>query len=447
VKEGKPISRSAVLRRDILKKVEAFHKEESRPRPFIPGTSPVPYGGRVYDAEEMVRLVDASLDFWLTAGPCAEEFEGKLSQFLGLKHCLLVNSGSSANLLAMTALTSPKLGPRRLMPGDEVITQACGFPTTLNPILQNNLVPVFVDIDPGTYNVDPSRVEKAVRKKTKAIFLAHTLGNPAPMGPIMDIARRHGLWVIEDNCDALGALYRGRPTGTFGDLCTCSFYPAHHITLGEGGAVLTRDGLLKKIVMSLRDWGRDCWCVPGEDNTCRRRFSWQFGTLPKGFDHKYVYSHIGYNLKATDLQAAIGNAQMKKLPRFIRARQRNFAGLHRRLRRFSEHLVLPRATPESEPSWFGFPISVKPSSPFNRRQIVAHLEKHRIATRMLFAGNLLRHPAYEGIPHRTAGSLKHTDAATERVFWIGVYPGLTGEHLDYMAAVFGLLFDGGGRKG
>ena len=424
------------LRADILTKTREFHAANWPAKEFVPGKTPVPYGGRVFDAEEVVSLVDASLDFWLTAGRFAEEFETRFAEYLGLTYALLCNSGSSANLLAISALTSPTLGVRRLKPGDEVITVAAGFPTTAGPILQNGLVPVFVDIDIGTYNAIPALVDEAVGPRTRAILLPHTLGNPFAMGPILEIAKRRDLWLIEDNCDALGSTYEGRLTGTFGDLATASFYPAHHITMGEGGCVLTDRSDLKRVVESFRDWGRDCWCAPGCDNTCGKRFGWQLGDLPSGYDHKYTYSHIGYNLKLTDMQAAIGLAQLRKLPCFIEARKQNWRTLRKGLDPFREFLTLPEATLGSDPSWFGFPITVRPEAPFRRDQLVAFLESRKIATRMLFGGNLLRQPAFKDCPRRVVGDLKHTDAVMKDMFWVGVYPGLSERMLDYTLESF-----------
>ena len=418
---------------NIIKKMYRTRKTRDK---FIPGKTMINYSGRIYDEKELINLVDSSLDFWLTSGRYADKFEKKLAGFLGVKYCMLTNSGSSANLLAVCALTSPKLGDRRLKPGDEVITVACGFPTTLNPILQNNLVPVFIDVELGTYNIDADKIEKAISRKTKAIFVAHTLGNPVNIDKIMKVARKHKLWVIEDNCDSLGSKYKGKYTGTFGHLSTCSFYPPHHITMGEGGAVLTNDPLLKKIVMSFRDWGRDCWCEPGYDNTCKKRFSWKLGKLPFGYDHKYIYSHIGYNLKVTDMQASIGVAQMEKLPGFIKARKNNFKYLYNRLRKYSKFLLLPSSEKTSEPSWFGFPILVKETAPFPRAAIIKHLEHKKIATRMMFGGNLTKQPAYLNIKCRISGGLKNTDKIMNDLFWVGVYPGITKEKLQYMVKVF-----------
>ncbi|HKD11472.1 MAG TPA: lipopolysaccharide biosynthesis protein RfbH, partial [Thermoanaerobaculia bacterium] len=420
------------LRKRILDLVGDFAAEEWLERPFVPGETPVPVSGRVFDGDDVTTLVDASLDFWLTAGRFASEFERALAKLLSLRACLLCNSGSSANLLALSSLTASELSDRRLRPGDEVITAAAGFPTTVNPIHQNGLVPVFVDIDLPTYDAPAARVAEAVGARTKAIFLAHTLGNPYDLDGVTAIAREKGLWLIEDNCDALGSLYRGRLTGTFGDFSTFSFYPAHHITMGEGGAVATDQPLLKKIAASFRDWGRDCWCDPGKADTCGKRFDWQLGELPAGYDHKYIYSHVGYNLKATDLQAAVGVAQLKKLPRFIAARRRNWTRLAEGLAPLSEHLILPAATPGSEPAWFGFPLTLQPQAPFSRREVVRHLESRRVATRQIFAGNILRQPAYQGLPHRVAGSLHNTDIVMERSFWIGVCPGITDRMIDYV---------------
>jgi CDP-4-dehydro-6-deoxyglucose reductase, E1 len=425
-------SRAETLRAQILQLVAEYHNAAFPAKGFAPGEAPVPVSGRVFDQRELQHLVDASLDFWLTTGRYAARFERDFAQFFGLRHALLVNSGSSANLLALTALTSPKLGTEALQPGDEVITVAAGFPTTVNPIIQNRLVPVFVDIDVPTYNIDVSQLEAAYSPRTRAIMLAHTLGNPFDLAAVTDFAKRHDLWLIEDCCDAVGARYQGRGVGTFGDVATTSFYPAHHITMGEGGCVLTDSPRLKTLIESFRDWGRDCWCEPGKDNTCGKRFGWQLGELPCGYDHKYTYSHIGYNLKATDMQAAVGVAQMQKLPEFIAARRRNFEMLHRGLQDLQEFLILPEATPGSEPSWFGFPIAVRPEAPLTRNQIVSFLEKRRIATRLLFAGNLVRQPAYRDVEYRQIGSLENSDFAMNHVFWIGVYPGLSDAMIAFM---------------
>ena len=388
------------LREQILELVREYHGVAFPARKFIPDQSVVPVSGKVFDHTEMQHLVDSSLDFWLTTGRFAKQFEREFAKWFGVRSCLLVNSGSSANLVALSALTSPQLGDRRLLPGDEVITAAEGFPTTVNPIVQNNLVPVFLDAHIPTYNIDTTHLEAAVSSKTKAIMVAHTLGNPFNLAAVMETAKRHNLWVIEDSCDALGATYNGQKVGTFGDLATVSFYPAHHITMGEGGAVLTNNPMLKKLVESFRDWGRDCWCEPGVDNTCGKRFDWQLGDLPHGYDHKYTYSHIGYNLKLSDMQAAVGVAQLEKLDGFIAKRKENFAYLLEQLRPLEQYLVLPEATANSEPSWFGFPITVREDAPISRNELVQHLEKHKIGTRLLFGGNLLRQPAYKDIVHR-----------------------------------------------
>ena len=424
------------IRQEIFEKVKQFYSLKNYDV-FIPGTTPINYAGRVYDEQELISLVDASLDFWLTTGRYADQFEKDLAAFIGVNYCLLTNSGSSANLLAVSALTSPKLGEKRLEPGDEVITMACGFPTTLNPILQNNLVPVFLDVELGTYNIQTDRIEDVISDKTKAIMIPHTLGNPANLETIMKMVKKHDLWFIEDNCDALGSRYRGKFTGTFGHISTCSFYPAHHITMGEGGAVCTSDPLLKKIIASFRDWGRDCWCDPGCDNSCGKRFDWQLGDLPRGYDHKYIYSHVGYNLKITDIQAAIGVEQLRKLPGFIEKRKENFKTLYCDLKKYENYLVLPHATPHSDPSWFGFPILVRESAPFNREDIVRYLEDHKIATRMLFGGNLIKQPAYSEMKYRSPYTLENTDSVMDNLFWIGVYPGLTEEMIRFMLATFG----------
>ncbi|RMG35406.1 MAG: lipopolysaccharide biosynthesis protein RfbH [Methanobacteriota archaeon] len=430
-----PLKRAEQLRQEIFSLVIKYYQEVFNENRFIPGESPVPVSGRVFDSEELICLVDASLDFWLTAGRYAEQFEKDFARFLSVRHTLLCNSGSSANLLAVSALTSPRLGKRRLQPGDEVITVAAGFPTTVNPIIQNGLVPVFLDIELGTYNVDVRYLEEAIGPRTKAIMLAHTLGNPFNLDVVLDVAKRHNLWVIEDNCDALGSTYKGKFTGTFGDLATVSFYPAHHITMGEGGAVLTNNPLLKKLVESFRDWGRDCWCPPGRDNTCGKRFEWQLGELPYGYDHKYTYSHIGYNLKLTDMQAAVGVAQLKKLPRFIEIRKRNWRLLYEGLKPLDEFFILPEATPNSDPSWFGFLITVRPEAPFTRRDLVQYLESRKIGTRLLFGGNLTRQPAYRDAHYRVVGDLRNTDLVMNQTFWVGVFPGITEQMINYMIEV------------
>ena len=420
------------LRSQILSLVAEYHQAAFAKRPFVPGESSIPYAGRVFDEREIRNLVDASLDFWLTTGRFAERFEREFAQWMEVRHCLLVNSGSSANLVALAALTSPRLGERRLRPGDEVITVAAGFPTTLNPILQNGLVPVFVDVTLPTYNVDTSQLEAALSPRTRAMIFAHTLGNPFDVSAVASFARKHDLWLVEDCCDAVGSTYFGRKTGTFGDLATVSFYPAHHMTMGEGGAVLTNTPLLHTIAESFRDWGRDCWCEPGCDNTCGKRFGWQLGELPCGYDHKFTYSHIGYNLKLTDMQAAVGVAQLEKLDGFVEARRRNFRALREGLAGLEEFFLLPEATNGAEPSWFGFPIAVRAGAPFSRNQVTHYLETRKIATRLLFGGNLVRQPAYRESQYRVVGSLSQTDTVMNQVFWIGLYPGIEGQILEYM---------------
>jgi len=427
--------RATSLRTEILRLAAEYQAEAFPERAFVGGISSVPVSGKVFDSAEMVNLIDASLDFWLTTGRYAEIFETRFAEVMGMKHALLCNSGSSANLLAVTALTSERLGRKALSEGDEVITVAAGFPTTVNPIIQNRLVPVFVDAQIGTYDASVESIEAAIGPKTRAIVMAHTLGNPFDLDGVSRLAEEHDLWVVEDSCDAVGATFDGRPVGSFGDLSTASFYPAHHITMGEGGCVLTKTGAMKKVVESYRDWGRDCWCPPGQDNTCNRRFDWQLGELPYGYDHKYVYSHIGYNLKMTDMQAAVGVAQLDKLDAFVDARRKNFARLFEGLMAHSNFLVLPQSNPRSDPSWFGFPITVKPDAPFSRFELVTHLESHRIGTRLLFGGNLLRQPAYRSVPHRVVGSLTNSNVITEQTFWIGVYPGLTAQMIDYVIEV------------
>jgi CDP-6-deoxy-D-xylo-4-hexulose-3-dehydrase len=420
------------LREEICALGRRFFEASHPSSDFRPDVDPAPVTGKVLDAEDLVHLLEASMDMWLTAGRFARQFEKDLAVATGVRSALLVNSGSSANLVAVTALTSPALGHRRLLPGDEVITVAAGFPTTVNPIIQNRLVPVFLDVDIPTYNVDVTSLEAAISPRTRAIVLAHTLGNPFNVAAVTEFARRHDLWLVEDTCDALGSTYDGRQVGTYGELATCSFYPAHHITLGEGGAVLCNAPGMRRIVESIRDWGRDCWCDPGCDNTCSQRFGWQLGQLPFGYDHKYTYSHIGYNLKATDMQAAVGVSQLKKLERFCKIRRDNFAYLKAGLTDLKECLILPEATPNSDPSWFGFPIAVRKHAPFTRDELTFELNRHRIATRLLFTGNLLRQPAYQGIEHRVVGNLANTDFVMTNVFWVGCYPGLTHSHLDHM---------------
>jgi CDP-6-deoxy-D-xylo-4-hexulose-3-dehydrase len=425
-----------ILREEISRLVGEYYQEAFKPQPFIPGKSSVPVSGRVFDQTEIQYLVDSGLDFWLTTGRFAAQFEKEFAAWWGIRHAILVNSGSSANLLALSALTSPQLEDRQLLPGDEVITVAAGFPTTVNPILQNLLVPVFLDVSIPTYNVDVQYLEQALSEKTRAVIFAHTLGNPFDVKQVAEFARRHNLWLIEDCCDAVGARFQGQMVGTFGDLATVSFYPAHHITMGEGGCVLTNSPKLKTLIESFRDWGRDCWCEPGQDNTCGKRFDWQLGDLPAGYDHKYTYSHIGYNLKLTDMQAAVGVAQLQKLPGFIAARQNNFNLILAGLEELRECLILPEATPGSTPSWFGFPIAVRPDATFKRDELVRFLHDHKIGTRLLFGGNLTRQPAFQKVKYRQVGSLTNSDFIMNHVFWIGVYPGLSEEMITYMIDCF-----------
>ena len=428
------------LRERVIRAASDYYEFRHKPRKLFSPGDRIPYGGRVFDEKEIAALVDASLDFWLTAGRYAERFEKEFAEFLGVRNCSLVNSGSSANLLAFAALTSPKLGPRRIGPGDEVITVAAGFPTTVAPILQYGAVPVFVDVTIPSYNVDCGLLQEALSEKTKGVFLAHTLGNPFDVAFVKDFCDRHGLWLIEDNCDSLGSRYRYKGewhyTGTIGHLGTSSFYPPHHMAMGEGGAVYTDDPVLNALVESFRDWGRDCWCPSGRDNTCGNRFSRQFGELPTGYDHKYVYSHFGYNLKATDLQAAIGCAQLEKLPGFIESRKRNWKMLREGLADLSGVFILPEAFTEADPSWFGFLLTVREEAGFGREEIVEHLEKNGIQTRMLFAGNLLKHPCFDemrasGQGYRVVGDLSNTDRIMNDTFWLGVYPGMTAPMLEY----------------
>jgi CDP-6-deoxy-D-xylo-4-hexulose-3-dehydrase len=430
------MSAADTLRERILELVTEYHLVEFAPQPFVAGQSAVPVAGRVFDANDVRSLVDSSLDFWLTTGRFAAQFEREFARWFGIRTATLVNSGSSADLLAVTSLTSPKLGDRRLRSGDEVITVAAGFPTTVNPIIQNGLVPVFVDEQIPTYNIDVTMLDAALSDRTRAVVVAHTLGNPFDLGAVTEFVHKHDLWLVEDCCDAVGATYKGQKVGTFGDLATVSFYPAHHITMGEGGCVLAEKPLMKTIVESFRDWGRDCWCDPGKENTCGKRFDWQLGQLPCGYDHKYTYSHIGYNLKMTDMQAAVGVSQLKKLDGFIGARRANFRLLLEGLKDLEEFFILPEATADSEPSWFGFPLAVRPEAPFTRNQAIAFLEQRKIATRLLFGGNLLRQPAYQEIKHRVVGSLANTDFIMNQVFWVGVFPGISREMICYMLETF-----------
>jgi CDP-6-deoxy-D-xylo-4-hexulose-3-dehydrase len=427
------------LHGEILDKVRDYYVQRHADRPFVPGTHKVPYAGRVFDADELVAAVDAVLDFWLTLGPQGEAFERELAGYVGTRHAVVVNSGSSANLVALASLTSPQLD-RPLRPGDEVVTAAAGFPTTVAPIVQHGCVPVFLDVRLDTANVMAERLEDAVGPRTRAVMLAHTLGNPFDLDAVLDVVRRHDLYLIEDNCDALGSTYRGRRTGTFGHLATQSFYPPHHLTMGEGGAVLTDSGRLKRIAESFRDWGRDCWCASGKDNTCGKRFGWQLGELPHGYDHKYVYSHLGYNLKPLDVQAAIGRQQLRKLDGFVAARRANHARLLAALRPSEEHLLLAQPTPGSEPSWFGLLLTVRDGAPFTRAELVAHLERHQVQTRQLFGGNLLRQPAFKSVPRRVVGDLVNTDKLMNDAFFIGVYPGLTPAMLTHVEEVFADFF-------
>jgi CDP-6-deoxy-D-xylo-4-hexulose-3-dehydrase len=430
------------LREAILDLASLYAEIRHSPAPFVAGVSPVPVSGKVCGPEDMRTLVDSALDFWLTTGRFNDAFEEKLRKFIGLRHALTTNSGSSANLLALSTLTSPTLKGKALKPGDEVITVATGFPTTVNPSLQYGLVPVFVDVDIPTYNIKPEMIEAAVSDRTRAIMLAHTLGNPFDLAEVMRVAKKHKLWVVEDCCDALGATYDGKMVGTFGDIGTLSFYPAHHITMGEGGAVFTDKIFLRRIIESMRDWGRDCWCAPGKDNTCEMRFTRQMGDLPYGYDHKYTYSHAGYNLKITDMQAAVGLSQLDRVDEFIAARRRNFNLLTEGLSAYEDLFILPKATPRSDPSWFGFTLTVRPEARFSRDDVVQFLNANKVATRFLFGGNLLRQPYMEGRNYRVVGDLTNADIVTERTFWIGVFPGLTQGHIGYMVDTIGRFVRG-----
>lgn len=443
----------------VRKYYEFAHEPDQKA--FIPGVSSVPVSGRVYGAEEMQNLMESTLDFWLTTGRFNDAFEKSFAKYLSVKHVLTTNSGSSANLLAVSALTSPKLGERRLKPGDEIITVAAAFPTTVNPIIQNELIPVFVDVDIPTYNIKSEMLEAAVGKKTRAIVLAHTLGNPFNVNQVLRIAQKYSLWVIEDCCDALGSTYtvtaptllseegksqgefsKSQLCGTFGHIATFSFYPAHHMTMGEGGAVATNDPRLKKIIESIRDWGRDCWCPPGHDETCKRRFDWKLGDLPHGYDHKYIYSHVGYNLKITDMQAGIGLAQMNRLEEFIQTRQRNFDLLYDGLKKLEDNVILPESTTNSVPSWFGFPITLKKSTKISREHLLHYLNERKIGTRLLFGGNLIRQPYMRERKYRIIGKLDNTDVIMRKTFWLGLYPGLSEKHIDYMLSNIEVFFSG-----
>jgi CDP-6-deoxy-D-xylo-4-hexulose-3-dehydrase len=431
------------LRKQILELVQQYGDLDT-PQPFSPGNTVIPPSGKVVGAPEMKLMVEASLDAWLTTGRFNTMFESKLAAYIGVKHLMTVNSGSSANLVAFTALTSPKLGDRAIRPGDEVVGVAAGFPTTVNPIIQCGAVPVFVDVDIPTYNVDPSLLEAAIGPRTKAIMLAHTLGNPYNLAVVTDLCRKYKLWLVEDCCDALGSRYDGKLVGNFGDIGTLSFYPAHHITMGEGGAVFTNNDELRLIAESIRDWGRDCYCPPGKDNTCGKRFCWKLGDLPEGYDHKYTYSHLGYNLKITDMQAACALAQMDRVDGFVEARKKNSAYLHERLKSCEEFLELPQATPNSEPSWFGFPVTLREGANSRRVDLLTYLDQQKVGTRLLFAGNLTRQPYMAGRNYRVVGELKNTDRIMNDTFWVGVYPGLSTDMLDYtietIETFFGLRF-------
>jgi CDP-4-dehydro-6-deoxyglucose reductase, E1 len=429
------------LRDEIVELTKQYYHSKWKEKEFRPGIDYIPVSGKVFDEKELAFLIDSSLDFWLTAGRYAGQFEKSFAKYMNSRYAVLTNSGSSANLLALTALTSGQLGNRRLLPGDEVITVAAGFPTTVNPIIQNSLIPVFLDVDIPTYNIQTQHLEDAITERTKAIMIAHTLGNPFDLAKVKRVAEKYNLWLIEDTCDAVGAEYNGKKVGTFGDLATVSFYPAHHITMGEGGAVLTSNPLLKRIVESFRDWGRDCWCEPGKDNTCHKRFGWNLGTLPSGYDHKYTYSHIGYNLKVTDMQAAVGLAQLGKVDSFIEARRENYSYMKHGLLELQDALLLPEDTPNSRPSYFGFPITVLETANKTRNEITQFLEQNMVGTRLLFAGNLLRQPAYQNINHKVVGNLQNTDRIMNQTFWIGVYPGLTKEMLDYVIATLHRAFE------
>ncbi len=420
------------LRSRILTLVSEYSNEIHATNTFIPGESPIPVSGKVFGSEEVCTLVDSALDFWLTTGRFNEAFEKRLATYLNIRHLLTCNSGSSANLLATAALTSSKLGDRALKPGDEVISVAAAFPSTVNPLLQYGLVPVFVDVELGTYNIDSSKVEDAITDKTRAIMIAHTLGNPFDLDTLTTLAKNHDLWLIEDSCDALGSTYNDQLVGTFGDIGTLSFYPAHHITMGEGGAVFTKSPILKRLIESFRDWGRDCFCDPGKDNTCGKRFDWQLGSLPYGYDHKYTYSHVGYNLKITDMQAAVGLAQLNRLDEFISARKSNFAWLNQNLSSLEEFFILPKATQNSDPAWFGFPLTIRDGCDINREHLLKFLTEKKIGTRLLFGGNLTRQPYFQNQHYRIAQDLAVTDKIMRDTFWLGVFPGLSHEMLQYV---------------
>ena len=425
--------KTRALRAQIAKLVEEYAAIGLASKPFVPGATMIPPSGKLIDESELKNMVEASLDGWITAGRFNFQFEKKLAAFLGVKHLITVNSGSSANLVAFSTLTSPKLGDRAIKPGDEVIGVAAGFPTTVNPILQFGSVPVFVDVDPLTHNIDAGKIEAAIGPKTKAIMLAHSLGNPFNLDVVTALCKKYKLWLVEDCCDALGSTYRGQLVGTFGDIATLSFYPAHHITMGEGGAVFTKSEELKKIAESFRDWGRDCYCRPGKDNTCGKRFCQRLGDLPFGYDHKYTYSHLGYNLKITDMQAACGLAQLEKAPQFIQARKDNYAFLKECLKPCEEFVHLPEPTEHADPSWFGFPITLKKNCPVNRLDLLNYLDENKVGTRLLFAGNLIRQPYMAGAKYRISGDLTNTDIVMNNTFWVGIQPSLTKEMLEFTA--------------
>jgi len=437
MKKYKPLE----LREKIIELTKEYFDIAHNNESFNPGEDYINYSGRVFDYNEGISLVNASLDFWLTSGEYTNLFQKKLSKYLGIRNSILTNSGSSANLLAISSLTSEKLGSKKIKEGDEIITVAAGFPTTVNPVYQNNLVPVFLDVDEKTGNIDVSMLSDALTEKTKGIMLAHTLGNPFDLDSVCQFAEQNDLWLVEDNCDALGSTWNNKKTGTFGHMSTQSYYPPHHLTMGEGGSVNTDIPKLKKIIESFRDWGRDCWCESGVDDTCGKRFDWELGDLPKGYDHKYIYSHIGYNLKVTDLQAAVGVAQMDKIESFIKSRKENHKFFMNELKKYEEFIKLPEKYSQADPSWFGFIINIKPESPFSRFEIVNFLEKNKIATRMLFAGNLIKQPAYKERKHRIIGDLKNTNTLMNNAFWIGVYPGITKEMRSYVSNIFEDFFN------
>lgn len=438
MKDLKPVRTEKEIHSEIMELVKEWHKVKFKPKDFEPHKTYINYGGRIFDEKELLNLVDSSLEFWLTGGKYEQQFCEKLEKYLNIKHALLTNSGSSANLLAFSAVTAPELEKinRRCLPGDEFITVAASFPTTVNPGIQYGMKPIFLDVELGTYNIDITKLEEAISPKTKLIMIAHTLGNPFNLDAVMKIAKKHNLWVIEDTCDALGSKYNGQLCGTIGDLGTISFYPAHHITMGEGGAIVTNNSILKMYTTSFRDWGRDCWCPPGKDNSCGKRFGWEIGNMPKGYDHKFIFTKIGYNLKVTDMQPAIGLAQLDKLDSFIKARNDNHKFYSEALKEFEKYFILPKATPNSEPSWFGFLLTIKQDAPFTKNEIVTFLEENKIATRNLFAGNLTKQPAYSNLDYKIVGDLKNTDLIMTNTFWIGVYPGIDETRRNYVVDKF-----------